>query len=193
MKNNTMLQTQRKMALVTGFSLIAMALLAGFAYGYGFEAIYVTSDRTATLLNLNNSKLLFRWVIFSFVIILILDVVVDWALYIFFKQVNESLFVRLYCLKTFATWAQHCKCKGQYSWSVKLVAKNFLGDGRLYNQYRIADCFYCIHIFSETGRRSFQYCCNSRNHLNRFNVSCKLYDRLRFQMALIYFFTPVGN
>lgn len=89
--DNTMFQTQRKMALVAGLSLIAMAILAGFAYGYGFESIYVANDRTATLMNLNNSKSLLRWVIFSFVIILILDVVVAWALYIFFKQVNESL------------------------------------------------------------------------------------------------------
>lgn len=84
-------QTTPKIALVAGLSLIAMALIAGFAYGYGFENIYVANDGSATLKNLNESTALFRWVLFSFVIILILDVVVAWALYLFLKQVNESL------------------------------------------------------------------------------------------------------
>ncbi|RDB07873.1 DUF4386 domain-containing protein [Runella aurantiaca] len=84
-------QTNPKMALVAGLSLIAMALIAGFAYGYGFGNIYVANDGPATLKNLNESTTLFRWVLFSFVIILMLDVVVAWALYIFMKQVNESL------------------------------------------------------------------------------------------------------
>lgn len=79
------------MALLAGFSLIAMALIAGFAYGYGFENIYVANDGPVTLKNLNESTVLFRWVLFSFVIILILDVVVAWSLYLFLKQVNESL------------------------------------------------------------------------------------------------------
>lgn len=88
---NTMIKTQRKMALIAGFSLVAMAIIAGFAYGYAFQIIYVAGDATATLLNLNNSKLLLRLVIFSFVVILILDVLIGWALYFFFKQVNEPL------------------------------------------------------------------------------------------------------
>ena len=47
--------------------------------------------------------------------------------------------------------------------------------------------------YRKKGRRSLQYYCNNWNHFNRFNVSCELYDRLRFQMALIFFFNPVGN
>ncbi len=86
-----MQQTTPTMALVAGFSLIAMALIAGFAYGYGFENIYVANDGPATARNLHESPALFRWVLFSFVMILILDVVVAWALYLFFKQVHESL------------------------------------------------------------------------------------------------------
>lgn len=88
---NTNLSTLRKMALVTGFSLLAMALIAGFAYGYAFQSIYVAGDGTATIMNLNHSTLLLRLIILSFVVILILDVVIAWALYFFFKQVNEPL------------------------------------------------------------------------------------------------------
>lgn len=98
-----MIDDQRKMALIAGFSFVAMAILAGFAYGYAFGSIYVASDGPATLVNLNNSELLFRFFILSFLIILILDVIVAWALYVFFKQVDKSLsmlsawFRLLYC------------------------------------------------------------------------------------------------
>lgn len=86
-----MINDQRKMALISGFSLVAMAILAGFAYGYVFNGIYVANDGPATILNLNKSELLFRFFIFLFLMILILDVIVAWALYGFFKQVDKSL------------------------------------------------------------------------------------------------------
>ena len=42
----TPLNLERKMALVTGFSLVAMAILAGWGYGYAFNSIYVANDST---------------------------------------------------------------------------------------------------------------------------------------------------
>lgn len=83
--------TNRKMAMIAGFSLLLMAIIAGFAYGYVFKSIYIESSGIATLQNLNNSKSLFKVFLFSFVIIFILDIVVSWCLYIFFKRVNKSL------------------------------------------------------------------------------------------------------
>lgn len=83
--------TQRNMALVAGFSLIAMALLAAFGYGYGFSTIYVAGNPAETLDNLNQSSFLIRLVILSFTVILILDVVIGWAIYYFFKTVNEPI------------------------------------------------------------------------------------------------------
>ncbi|WP_158856761.1 DUF4386 domain-containing protein [Lunatibacter salilacus] len=82
---------QRNMALVAGFSLIAMALLAAFGYGYGFSTVYVVGNPAETLNNLNQSSFLIRLVILSFTAILILDVVIGWALYYFFKTVNEPI------------------------------------------------------------------------------------------------------
>lgn len=81
----------RKMALTGGASLIAMAVLAGIGYGYGFMNIYVAGNTTATLQNLNNAPQMLQLVIFSFVLILVLDVVVAWALFHFFKQGNPKL------------------------------------------------------------------------------------------------------
>jgi hypothetical protein len=85
------LKTNRKLAKVAGFSLLLMAILAGFAYGYVFQNIYVANNGVTTLHNLNNSEFLFRIFLFSFVIVLILDIVVSLSLYHFYKQVNKSL------------------------------------------------------------------------------------------------------
>lgn len=79
------------MALVTGYSLVAMAILAGWGYGYAFNSIYVANDSAMTLTNLNHSTALFRWFILSFIGVLLLDVVVSWSLYLFFKPVHASL------------------------------------------------------------------------------------------------------
>jgi hypothetical protein len=85
------LQSRRKMALIAGFSLIIMAIAAGFAYGYAFQNIYVATDSAATLAKLKQSPFLFRLMIFLFTIVLLLDVIVSWALYFFFRQKNSSL------------------------------------------------------------------------------------------------------
>lgn len=79
------------MALMAGYSLIAIAIAAGFAYGYGFNSIYVADDSTATVTNLNQFPYLFRWVIAGFLVIMLLDILVAWALYYFFKPVNDPL------------------------------------------------------------------------------------------------------
>jgi hypothetical protein len=83
--------TPRKMALLAGFSILTMALLAGFGYGYVFQSIYAAGDSATTLTNLQHSSFLFRLFILSFVLVLILDVVLAWALYIFFQQVHPSM------------------------------------------------------------------------------------------------------
>ena len=88
MKNST-----KKMALVTGFSLLMMAIVAGIGFGYGFTNIYVANDSVATLFNLKHSFQLYQLVIVSFVIVLILDVIVSWSLYHFFKKSKLSAII----------------------------------------------------------------------------------------------------
>jgi hypothetical protein len=88
---NTQRNTERTMALVAGLSLVAMAVFAGWGYGYAFGSIYVANDSASTLTNLNHSTALFRGFIGSFVAVLLLDVIVAWSLYIFFKPVHAAL------------------------------------------------------------------------------------------------------
>jgi hypothetical protein len=82
--------SQRTLALIAGASLLAMAIIAGFGYGYAFQNLYVANDVASTVKNFTDSPILARGFIASFVVILILDVLVAWALYLFFEPVHKA-------------------------------------------------------------------------------------------------------
>lgn len=78
---------QKIISRVAGFSILAMAAVAGFGYGYAFKNLYMA----AGLRHLNNENRLLTSVILSFTLIAILDIIVTWALYALFKKVSASL------------------------------------------------------------------------------------------------------
>jgi hypothetical protein len=81
----------RQAALIAGISLLLMALVAGFSFGYVHSSLVAPGDAESTLKNLQASTGLFRAEIFGWAFILILDVIVAWALYLFFKKYSRSL------------------------------------------------------------------------------------------------------
>lgn len=83
--------SHRKAAKVAGFAILTMAILAGFAYGYVLKSLVVPENANTTVNNIIASETLFRAAIFSFLLVLICDVLTAWALFIFLKQVNQSL------------------------------------------------------------------------------------------------------
>ncbi|WCN36253.1 DUF4386 domain-containing protein [Aneurinibacillus uraniidurans] len=82
---------QRKVALTAGISLLIMTLAAFFSYGFVHGSLVVKGDASATFHNIMSSNMLFKAEIFGWVIILISDIVVAWAFYIFLKPINKSL------------------------------------------------------------------------------------------------------
>ena len=78
---------KRKTALITGMSILVMAIIAGFAYSFVFKRIYILNDAATTVSNLKDLTRLFRIMIFSYVVILILDV----------KNFLSSFFIPSYC------------------------------------------------------------------------------------------------
>ncbi len=48
--------SQRKAALVAGFSIVIMAVLAGFAYGYVLQGLIVPDNPTLTANNTSNVR-----------------------------------------------------------------------------------------------------------------------------------------
>lgn len=85
------LSYQRKSALTAGTSLIIMALAAFFSYGFIHERLVVQGDASTTFNNIMSSNMLFKAEVFGWVIILICDIVVAWALYIFMKPISKNL------------------------------------------------------------------------------------------------------
>jgi len=81
----------RKAAIVAGFGLLLMMVFALFANYFVLESLIVPGDAATTANNIMADESLFRIGICSFIIVIILDVVVAWALYVFLKQVNKSL------------------------------------------------------------------------------------------------------
>ncbi|MCU5460726.1 DUF4386 domain-containing protein [Bacillus cereus] len=83
--------TKRKYALFGGFSLLVMAFIAFFSYGFVHENLVVQEDASATFHNIQTSNSLFKAEIFGWIIIFITDIVAAWALYFFLKPIHTSL------------------------------------------------------------------------------------------------------
>jgi hypothetical protein len=82
---------QRQTALTAGLSLIAMSLAAAFSYGFVQGTLIVQDDPGATLSNIMSSNNLFNAGILGWLIILILDIMVGWALYMFMQPIHKGL------------------------------------------------------------------------------------------------------
>ncbi|NOY60637.1 MAG: DUF4386 domain-containing protein [Calditrichaeota bacterium] len=83
--------SQRKAAIVAGVSFLIMFIAAIIAEFLARQSLVVPGDAATTANNIMANELLFRSGIFSYLIILILDVVLAWAFYVFLKPVNKSL------------------------------------------------------------------------------------------------------
>ena len=83
--------SQRKAAVYAGLGLLIMTILAIFANFFVFQKLIITGNAAATAENITANGMIFRIGIFSFLIVIVMDVVVAWALYVFLKPVNKSL------------------------------------------------------------------------------------------------------
>jgi hypothetical protein len=74
-----------------GLVYLLIAILAILANFFVLENLIVPEDAATTANNIMANELLFRGGIASFMVLVILDVTVAWALYILLKPVNKSL------------------------------------------------------------------------------------------------------
>ncbi|NPV91030.1 MAG: DUF4386 domain-containing protein [Firmicutes bacterium] len=81
----------RKISLIIGTAMFIMAICSGFSYGVVHNSIFIKGDATATMSNILKSISLFRAEIFCWLIILLCDITVSWALYIYLRQVDKCL------------------------------------------------------------------------------------------------------
>ncbi|MBH0347569.1 MULTISPECIES: DUF4386 domain-containing protein [Bacillus] len=83
--------TERKYALLAGSSLLVMAFIAFFSYGFVHGNLVVQENASVTFHNIQTSNSLFKAEIFGWIIIFITDIVAAWALYFFLKPIHTSL------------------------------------------------------------------------------------------------------
>jgi len=85
-----MLHKQKKQGIIAGFSLIIMAIVAGFTFGYAHTNLVVDSPEI-TLQNLVANKSLFIAELCGWSIIIITDIIVAIALYFFFRSISKDI------------------------------------------------------------------------------------------------------
>ncbi|MBJ8054784.1 DUF4386 domain-containing protein [Bacillus cereus] len=90
---------ERKFALFAGTSLLVMAFISFFSYGFAHGNLVVQGDASATLHNIQTSNSLFKAEIFGWIIIFITDIIASWALYFFLKPIHASLSLLTACLR----------------------------------------------------------------------------------------------
>ena len=83
--------SMRKAAIVSGVAIMVMTVAAVVATNLTIGSLIVKDDAVITTNNIITSEVLFRSGIFSWLIILICDVLAAWGLYIFLKPVNKLL------------------------------------------------------------------------------------------------------
>jgi hypothetical protein len=83
--------SQRTAALAAGVGLVLMLFFAMFGTFFVLDSLVIPGDAATTVENIMNNEQLFRMGIASIIIVIILDVIVAWGLYVFLRPVNWSL------------------------------------------------------------------------------------------------------
>ena len=78
-------------AVISGISLVLMALVAGFAYGYAHSSLVVAGDGFTTLNNIIGRQSLFMAEILAWMAIVVLDLLVSYGFYVFLKPAAPKL------------------------------------------------------------------------------------------------------
>ena len=81
----------RQAALVAGWAILAMAVLSAFGIFYVVDGLVTRGEAATTVEDIAASTGLFRWGTASLYAVVVLDVVVAWALFRFFRPVSSGL------------------------------------------------------------------------------------------------------
>lgn len=81
----------RIFAKITGYSLLLMAIIAGFAFGYAFPKIFNPGQLDIVQSNLAGNLQLYKLMLLAILIVLLLDLLVSWTLYRYFKNDNKKI------------------------------------------------------------------------------------------------------
>lgn len=87
-------------SITSGISILTMAVLAGYAYGYSFNQIYIKNNTLQTLSNIDTNGTLFYSGAVTWCVILLTDIIVSYGFYRYFRPTLKliaflSAFLRL--------------------------------------------------------------------------------------------------
>lgn len=84
------LNIQHSSAIIAGTSLLIMTVAAFFSYGYVHNSLVVSGDSASTLKNIQASVSLFEFEILGWFVIIVADIFVSWAFYVFLKPIHPE-------------------------------------------------------------------------------------------------------
>lgn len=82
---------KRKNALLTGWALVVMAILAGFSLGYAFPEFNQTGNLESLRHLIQARQALYVSMLVGLFLIVLLDLLVSYTLYHYFKEVNKTV------------------------------------------------------------------------------------------------------
>ena len=80
---------QRKMAIYSGISIVLMTIIASFSFGV-LDSLAVSNDPLLTFNNLSESKTLFFISVLGWGVIVVLDLIVSFTFYLYFRSKDEK-------------------------------------------------------------------------------------------------------
>ena len=80
-----------KIARFAGFGYLLIFITGIFSNFFVLEGLVVPEDATATTRNIMQNEMMFRIGLVSFILMVVFDLLLAWALYILFRPVNKDL------------------------------------------------------------------------------------------------------
>lgn len=80
----------RNISLITGISLLVMAIVAMLSFGMVLSNLYIENDPAQTLINIEANRLSYTLGNIGWIIVLITDVIVTVGLYLYLKPINKT-------------------------------------------------------------------------------------------------------
>ena len=85
---------QRVSAFTTGISLVAMAIIGGYALGFALPSFYPLSEVAGYSEKMKDAIVLYKNMLNCIAIVLLLDLIVSYTIFSFFKEVdNKTAFI----------------------------------------------------------------------------------------------------
>ena len=94
---------QRTIAKITGYALVLMALIAGFSLGFAYAKFTDPSQLEFAQKNLTENSELYKFMLVGILLIIILDLLVSWTLFQYFKIDNWKLAILSFVFRIFYT------------------------------------------------------------------------------------------